>query len=42
LSASIGIALGETAEDGAAELLRHADLAMYEAKDRGKTRLRNT
>ena len=42
LSPSIGIALGETAEDGAAELLRHADLAMYEAKDRGKTRLRNT
>ena len=37
LSASIGIALGETAEDGAAELLRHVDLAMYEAKDRGKT-----
>ncbi len=37
VSASIGIALGETAEDRPAEILRHADLAMYEAKRRGKT-----
>lgn len=37
LSASIGIALSETAEDSAAEVLQHADLAMYEAKARGKT-----
>jgi diguanylate cyclase (GGDEF)-like protein len=37
LSASIGIALGETAADQAAEVLRHADLAMFEAKGRGKT-----
>jgi diguanylate cyclase (GGDEF)-like protein len=34
--ASIGIALGETAENEPKEILRHADLAMYEAKSRGK------
>ncbi len=33
---SIGIALGESAEDEPEEVLRHADLAMYEAKSRGE------
>jgi len=33
---SIGVAAGSTAEHGAEALLRNADLAMYEAKARGK------
>ena len=33
---SIGVAAGSTAERGAEDLLRNADLAMYEAKSRGK------
>jgi|GEM_PF-928684 len=33
---SIGVAAGSTAERSAEELLRNADLAMYEAKSRGK------
>ena len=33
---SIGVAAGSTAEHGAEALLRNADLAMYEAKSRGK------
>jgi diguanylate cyclase (GGDEF)-like protein/PAS domain S-box-containing protein len=33
---SIGIALGESAEDQPEEILRHADLAMYAAKGSGK------
>jgi diguanylate cyclase (GGDEF)-like protein/PAS domain S-box-containing protein len=33
--ASIGISLGESAEDEPKEVLRHADLAMYAAKKRG-------
>jgi diguanylate cyclase (GGDEF)-like protein/PAS domain S-box-containing protein len=36
--ASIGVALGETDEDQPNELLRHADLAMYEAKNAGNVR----
>ncbi len=36
VSSSVGIALNETAEDEPKEVLRHADLAMYEAKSRGK------
>jgi diguanylate cyclase (GGDEF)-like protein/PAS domain S-box-containing protein len=36
VSPSIGISLGETAENEPKEVLRHADLAMYEAKSRGK------
>ena len=35
-SASIGIALGESAQDRPEEVLRRADLAMYTAKKRGK------
>jgi diguanylate cyclase (GGDEF)-like protein len=36
LSSSIGIALGESDKDRPEEVLRHADLAMYAAKSRGK------
>jgi diguanylate cyclase (GGDEF)-like protein/PAS domain S-box-containing protein len=36
--ASIGVALGETDEDQPNEVLRHADLAMYEAKNAGNVR----
>jgi diguanylate cyclase (GGDEF)-like protein/PAS domain S-box-containing protein len=35
---SIGIALNSTAQEHASDLLRHADLAMYQAKHRGKAR----
>src|SRR5918994_6045480 len=35
---SIGIALNSTAQQQPADLLRHADLAMYRAKHRGKAR----
>ena len=35
---STGIALSSTAHEQAADLLRHADLAMYRAKRRGKAR----
>jgi diguanylate cyclase (GGDEF)-like protein/PAS domain S-box-containing protein len=35
---SIGIALNSTAQEQPADLLRHADLAMYRAKHRGKAR----
>ncbi|HVX55416.1 putative bifunctional diguanylate cyclase/phosphodiesterase [Nocardioides sp.] len=38
LSASVGIAYGGRPTDTAAGLLRNADLAMYEAKSRGKGR----
>jgi EAL domain-containing protein (putative c-di-GMP-specific phosphodiesterase class I) len=37
VSASVGITLAETAEDEPKEVLRHADLAMYEAKRHSKT-----
>jgi diguanylate cyclase (GGDEF)-like protein len=37
-TASIGIALNSTAQEQPADLLRHADLAMYRAKHRGKAR----
>ena len=36
VSPSLGISLGETAENEPKEVLRHADLAMYEAKSTGK------
>ena len=36
VSPSIGIALGESEEDKPKEVLRHADLAMYAAKSRGR------
>ncbi len=39
ISGSIGIALGGPGARSAAELLRNADLAMYEAKARGKARI---
>src|SRR5918994_2824816 len=35
-SASVGVALGATAEDRPQDLLRNADLALYEAKRKGK------
>src|SRR5918993_3430240 len=35
---STGIALNSTAQEQAADLLRHADMAMYRAKHRGKAR----
>jgi diguanylate cyclase (GGDEF)-like protein len=35
---SIGIALSSTGRDGASDLLRNADVAMYAAKNRGKNR----
>ncbi len=38
LRASIGVALGETDEDQPNEVLRHADLAMYEVKNSGNIR----
>jgi len=38
VTASTGIALNNTAQEQAADLLRHADLAMYRAKRRGKAR----
>jgi len=37
-TASTGIALNDPAQEQAADLLRHADLAMYRAKHRGKAR----
>ena len=37
-SASIGIAMNTAAHHSADELVRHADMAMYEAKSRGKGR----
>ncbi len=39
ISGSIGVALGGPGARGASELLRNADLAMYEAKARGKARV---
>jgi EAL domain-containing protein (putative c-di-GMP-specific phosphodiesterase class I) len=38
LTASLGIAMSESPEDGVRELLRNADLAMYQAKAEGKSR----
>jgi diguanylate cyclase (GGDEF)-like protein/PAS domain S-box-containing protein len=37
-TASTGIVLNSTAQEQAADLLRHADLAMYRAKHKGKAR----
>ena len=37
VTASIGIALGETKVDSAEEVVRNADIAMYRAKSRGKS-----
>jgi diguanylate cyclase (GGDEF)-like protein/PAS domain S-box-containing protein len=37
-SASVGVALGQGGRPNGAELLRNADLALYEAKSRGKSR----
>jgi EAL domain-containing protein (putative c-di-GMP-specific phosphodiesterase class I) len=38
ISASVGIATGQAGRSDAAELLRHADVAMYAAKEAGKGR----
>src|ERR671911_475859 len=38
VTASFGIALNSSAQEQAADLLRHTDLAMYRAKRRGKAR----
>lgn len=38
VSASVGIALGTSAQDRPGDLLRNADLALYEAKRKGKAR----
>jgi diguanylate cyclase (GGDEF)-like protein/PAS domain S-box-containing protein len=38
VTASIGVAVGPTSGSGPRELLRHADLAMYLAKENGKNR----
>ena len=38
VTASIGITLSSSAQDRAEDLLRHADLAMYRAKHKGKAR----
>jgi diguanylate cyclase (GGDEF)-like protein/PAS domain S-box-containing protein len=38
ITASVGIALGAAGQHDAAELLRHADVAMYAAKEAGKGR----
>ena len=38
VTASIGIALNSASQEQPADLLRHADLAMYRAKHRGKAR----
>ena len=38
LSASIGVSLSTGGADSAADLLRHADIAMYSAKDKGRSR----
>jgi diguanylate cyclase (GGDEF)-like protein/PAS domain S-box-containing protein len=38
ITASVGIALGAAGQHDAAELLRHADVAMYAAKAAGKSR----
>jgi PleD family two-component response regulator len=37
-TASTGIAINDPAQEQPADLLRHADLAMYRAKHRGKAR----
>jgi diguanylate cyclase (GGDEF)-like protein/PAS domain S-box-containing protein len=38
IGASVGIAMGAAGQHDAAELLRHADVAMYAAKEAGKSR----
>jgi diguanylate cyclase (GGDEF)-like protein/PAS domain S-box-containing protein len=38
IGGSIGIAIGPAGQYSAEELLRHADMAMYRAKDRGRSR----
>ncbi len=38
LSTSIGIAIGQPSHDEAGDLIRHADLAMYDAKAHGRAR----
>jgi len=38
ISASVGLALSRAGEDRARDLLRHADLAMYVAKEKGRAR----
>ncbi len=39
VAASVGIALGDTSHDGGTDLLRDADVAMYQAKAAGKGRV---
>jgi diguanylate cyclase (GGDEF)-like protein/PAS domain S-box-containing protein len=38
ISASVGVALSHAGDDRARELLRHSDLAMYVAKEKGRAR----
>ena len=38
VSTSVGIAYTESADDKAEDLISHADMAMYEAKDNGAAR----